>query len=90
VSIKYTDIFHCKTLQKFSQIWISGLKTNHLATLDLIETRKNFWSRSRNWIGKLLNAMLMQLKLFDVNNSPSFGRRRKNNLKIGLHSTCCQ
>jgi hypothetical protein len=32
VSIKYTSIFHCKTLLKFTQIWIFGLKTN-LATL---------------------------------------------------------
>jgi hypothetical protein len=32
-SIKYTNIFHCKTLQKFTQIWIFGLKTNHPATL---------------------------------------------------------
>jgi hypothetical protein len=33
VSIKYTNIFHCKFPPKFSQIWIFGLKTNHLATL---------------------------------------------------------
>jgi hypothetical protein len=34
VFIKYTNIFQCKTLPKFTQIWIFGLKTNHLATLD--------------------------------------------------------
>jgi hypothetical protein len=33
VSIKYPNIIHCKALQKFTQIWIFGLKTNHLATL---------------------------------------------------------
>jgi hypothetical protein len=32
VSLKYTIISHCKT--KFTQIWILGLKTNYLATLD--------------------------------------------------------
>jgi hypothetical protein len=31
--IKYTKIFRNKTLQKFTQIGIFGLKTNHLATL---------------------------------------------------------
>jgi hypothetical protein len=30
VSIKYTNIFHCKTLQNLLKV---GLKTNHLATL---------------------------------------------------------
>jgi hypothetical protein len=33
VSIKYTIIFQCKTIQNFTQIWIFDLKTNHLATL---------------------------------------------------------
>jgi hypothetical protein len=33
VSIRYPNIFHCKTLKKFTQIWIFGLKKNHLATL---------------------------------------------------------
>jgi hypothetical protein len=33
VSIKYTIIFYCKTLQNFTQIRIFGLKTNHLATM---------------------------------------------------------
>jgi hypothetical protein len=32
-SIKYTNIFHCMTLQNLTKIWIFGLKTNHLATL---------------------------------------------------------
>jgi hypothetical protein len=31
--IKYTKIFHCKTLQNLTKIGIFGLKTNHLATL---------------------------------------------------------
>jgi hypothetical protein len=38
MSIKYTDIFHCKTLQRFTQIRIFGLKICHLATLHLINT----------------------------------------------------
>jgi hypothetical protein len=33
VSIKYTNFLQCKTQPKFTQIWIFGLKTNHLATL---------------------------------------------------------
>jgi hypothetical protein len=33
VSIKYTNIFRCKTFSKSTQIRIFGLKTNHLATL---------------------------------------------------------
>jgi hypothetical protein len=34
VSKKYTNIFQCKKdPPKFAQIWIFGLKTNHLATL---------------------------------------------------------
>jgi hypothetical protein len=33
VFIKYTDIFHFKTLQNFPKFGIFGLKTNHLATL---------------------------------------------------------
>jgi hypothetical protein len=33
VSINYTSIFQCKTLQNLPKIWIFGLKTNHLATL---------------------------------------------------------
>jgi hypothetical protein len=31
--IKYTKIFHSKTLQNFNQFGNFGLKTNHLATL---------------------------------------------------------
>jgi hypothetical protein len=30
---KRANIFHCKTLPKFTQIWIFGSKTYHLATL---------------------------------------------------------
>jgi hypothetical protein len=33
VSIKYTYIFHCKTLQNLPKFGFFGLKTNHLATL---------------------------------------------------------
>jgi hypothetical protein len=33
MSIKYTNIYNCKALQKFTQIAIIGLKTYHLATL---------------------------------------------------------
>jgi hypothetical protein len=33
MSIKYTNIFLCKTLTKFTQIAIFGRKTHHLATL---------------------------------------------------------
>jgi hypothetical protein len=36
VSIKYTNNFHCKDPPKFTQIWIFGLKTNHLATLFVV------------------------------------------------------
>jgi hypothetical protein len=32
VSIKYTNIFHCKTLQNFHKFELFGLK-NHMATL---------------------------------------------------------
>jgi hypothetical protein len=32
MSIKYTNIFHCKTRQKFTQIAIFGLKIYHLAS----------------------------------------------------------
>jgi hypothetical protein len=31
--IKFTNIFHCKALQKFTQIGIFGLEIYHLATL---------------------------------------------------------
>jgi hypothetical protein len=31
--LKYTNIFHCKTLQNVPKIGIFGLKTWHLATL---------------------------------------------------------
>jgi hypothetical protein len=33
VSIKYNNIFHCKTLQNLPKFGFFGLKTNHLATL---------------------------------------------------------
>jgi hypothetical protein len=33
MAIKYTNIFNCKTLPKFTQIKIFGLKIYHLATL---------------------------------------------------------
>jgi hypothetical protein len=36
--LKYTNIFHCKDPPKFTQILIFGLKTNHLATLNLPES----------------------------------------------------
>jgi hypothetical protein len=40
-SIKYTIIFQLQDPPKFTQIWIFGLKTNHLATLALtVETFK--------------------------------------------------
>jgi hypothetical protein len=46
VPIKYTDIFHCKTLQNFPKIWIFGFKTNHLATLSAIPHRwTKLWDR---------------------------------------------
>jgi hypothetical protein len=35
VSIKYTNIFHWLDRPELTQIWIFGLKTNHLATLPL-------------------------------------------------------
>jgi hypothetical protein len=33
MAAKFTNIFHCKTLQNFTQIGILGLKMYHLATL---------------------------------------------------------
>jgi hypothetical protein len=36
MAIKYTNIFHCKTLQKFTQIVNFGLKIYNLATLLLM------------------------------------------------------
>jgi hypothetical protein len=33
MSIKYTNIFHCKTLENLSELGFFGLKINHLATL---------------------------------------------------------
>jgi hypothetical protein len=33
LSLKYINIFHCKTPSNFTQIWIFGSKINHLATL---------------------------------------------------------
>jgi hypothetical protein len=33
VSIKYTNILHCKTLQNLPKFGLFFLKTNHLATL---------------------------------------------------------
>jgi hypothetical protein len=33
MTIEYASIFYSKALQKFTQIGIFGLKTNHLATL---------------------------------------------------------
>jgi hypothetical protein len=35
MAIKHTSIFYCKTLQKFTQIGIFGLKICHLATPEL-------------------------------------------------------
>jgi hypothetical protein len=34
MTIKFINVFHCKTLEapKFTQIWIFGLKICHLAT----------------------------------------------------------
>jgi hypothetical protein len=47
VYIKYTIIFYVlQDPPKFTQIWIFGLKTNHLATLDL--SIKTFWHASKN------------------------------------------
>jgi hypothetical protein len=34
MAVKYANIFHCKTLQNFTQFGIFGLKINHLATLE--------------------------------------------------------
>jgi hypothetical protein len=43
MSIKYTNIFHCKTLKKLcTQIWIFGLKIYHLATPVQIMNTKEF------------------------------------------------
>jgi hypothetical protein len=36
VYIKYTIIFQCKTLQNLPKLWIFHLKTNHLATLNVV------------------------------------------------------
>jgi hypothetical protein len=33
MSIKYTNILHCKTLRKVPKFRFFGLKTNHLANL---------------------------------------------------------
>jgi hypothetical protein len=33
MAIKYVNVFQSKALQKFTQIGIFGMKTNHLATL---------------------------------------------------------
>jgi hypothetical protein len=33
MAIKYSDIGHYKTLENLPQIWLFGLKINHLATL---------------------------------------------------------
>jgi hypothetical protein len=41
ITIKYTNIFHCKTLQKFSQRGIFGLKFFHLAILQQTISEKN-------------------------------------------------
>jgi hypothetical protein len=41
MAITYTNIFPCKTLQKFAQIGIFGSKINHLATLaERLKTKK--------------------------------------------------
>jgi hypothetical protein len=42
MTIKYTRIFHSKAVQNFTQIWIFGLKTNHLATLFATSTSEDF------------------------------------------------
>jgi hypothetical protein len=39
MAIKYINIFKCWALQKFSKIWIFGLKINHLATLVKMQLR---------------------------------------------------
>jgi hypothetical protein len=66
VSIKYTIIFQCKTLQNLPEFGFFGLKTNHLATLPrtelsyicsfthqlLCRTRRNLRTRRRLCAGR--------------------------------------
>jgi hypothetical protein len=33
MAVKYTHIYHCKTLQSLPKAWLFGLKISHLATL---------------------------------------------------------
>jgi hypothetical protein len=44
VSIKYTIIFYCKTLNNLANFGFCGLKTNHLATLLRFVVRCNGWA----------------------------------------------
>jgi hypothetical protein len=46
MAIKYADIFHLKTLQKFTQIGSFGLKINHLATLGVPMPTYLRWCKS--------------------------------------------
>jgi hypothetical protein len=39
MDVKYTNNFHCKTVQNLPNFGIFGLKRNHLATL-VLENRK--------------------------------------------------
>jgi hypothetical protein len=53
MAIKYTDIFRYKTLQKFTQNGIFGLKIYHLAALEVPRPEKMKLSsneRSKRWV----------------------------------------
>jgi hypothetical protein len=60
VSIKYTNILQCRTLRKFTQIWIFGLKTNHLATLVESVVRRRFENDKSLFLGRLQTTASIQ------------------------------
>jgi hypothetical protein len=55
--IKYNSIFHCKTIQKVTQIGIFGLKIYHLATLPEMSTSTlDLLSTGRATISRLFSS----------------------------------
>jgi hypothetical protein len=63
MSIKYTNILNCKTLQNVSQFAIFGLKINHLATLaGLANSAKRFVFLAERSTIRWLDALAAKLR----------------------------
>jgi hypothetical protein len=67
MSLKYTNNFHCKTLQNFTQIAVFGLKLNHLATLAHTSLWTRFISRPFKW-KCLFSELVVIVEIFFAGN----------------------